>query len=115
MSVQRIKINVNATSVFDIVYKLGDEEILTEGRQGYDMMQMYVSRLFARNVTKRDFTYHPMRSVFCVEIPYEDKMLFEMIRNVSHDLLWTNMEFMDSFRQRLIFYNLYYDIEQKQV
>lgn len=78
----------------------------------YDMIAQYIYILFKKNivdVVMKEFYHY----VHYVEIPVDDRMLYEMIKIVDFDELWTNMAFMDKFRERLIFYNLYYDIEQR--
>jgi len=43
------------------------------------------------------------------EVPVEDIMVREMLDNVSHSLLYSNIEFRKAFRKRLIHYGLYYN------
>lgn len=80
----------------------------------YDMIHQYIYILFKKNITyvvMREFYNY----VHYVEIPADDEMLYEMIKMMDHDELWTNMAFMDKFRERLIFYGLYYDIGQNHI
>lgn len=102
-------------SIFKHVYEVQGEKFDTEARNAvYDMMFRYTCELFNRNVTNTRLKAVGL-FVHTVKIPVDDQMLYKMIRSVDHNLLWTNMEFMDKFRERLIFYNLYYDIGQKKV
>lgn len=50
-----------------------------------------------------------MREQLKKEVPVEDVMVREMLDNVSHSLLYNNIEFRKAFRKRLIHYGLYYN------
>lgn len=84
----------------------------------YDMIFRYVrSVCFAnKQYSSRTIQYGDGRSyemywiyLYNVITPIEDTFLMELIEKVDHNELWTNMVFMDKFRERLIYYGLYYE------
>ena len=85
---------------------------------GYDMILRYERAvcIINKEYVSRSFIPTNLRpwELTCVYyykviLPMEDMFLLELIEKVDHNELWTNMVFMDKFRERLIYYGLYYE------
>lgn len=102
-------------------YHFQGKILLKEGYYSEDMMYHYISTAMIANRKYRDFTPSsifkdlPAGSwiySYTVDLPIEDILLIELMNNLDRNELWTNLEFMEKFRERLKFYKLYYDVDE---
>lgn len=93
---------------FDAYYFQGKIFFLKEGCYSIDMMQNYRSTAMIANRKYRDFTpSSAFRDLltgswihsYTVDPPIEDILLMELMDNLNMDELWTNLEFMEKFRE----------------